>query len=356
MDWRHLQIGGLASKWLILQSPSTGPTAPNLKVYPWMDSNHPPLSPTQQQDQPTKLCMWPPQRKCTAHATLPKCSSTSCLLQSHQWIPHTPIIIAHPSPHVIHYHWLPPTMALWQPTHHCTPTYQWWRSKCQPPLTHQQSIQWPKHHQMGPLPLRLNCISMVTSNCLLLPWETTRMFLQPSTVGKKNHWPIVDHVLHHLAMPPWRTIWKRLQRTVIYSPPNNMWQSTSHLWERQRQQQPWTHNHTALATNNRSIEVDEMPPRYIPSNSWSVPGTKHWPRLTLQASLGHNLSGCNFEDKVYGISTLRLYKSTSIIIQFSSWKSRCAIHSWMYVSEPLWVETWQIYTKSQILLLTVTQK
>jgi hypothetical protein len=38
-----------------------------------------------------------------------------------------------------------------------------------------------------------------------------------------------------------------------------------------------------------------MPPRCIPSNSWSVPGTKCWPRLTLQYSLGHNLSGCNYK-------------------------------------------------------------
>jgi hypothetical protein len=48
MDWRHLQISGLVSEWLILQSPKTRPTSPNLKVCPWMDSNHAPLSPIQQ--------------------------------------------------------------------------------------------------------------------------------------------------------------------------------------------------------------------------------------------------------------------------------------------------------------------
>jgi hypothetical protein len=117
------------------------------------------------------------------------------------------------------------------------------------------------------------------SNCQLLQRETTRTLLQPSTVGKENHWPSVDDVLNHLAMPQWRTIWKRLQRTMIYSPPNNTWQSTSHLRENQRQRQPQNHNHTA-ATNHRSLEVDETPPRCIPSNSWSVSGTKRWPRLT----------------------------------------------------------------------------
>jgi hypothetical protein len=71
MDWRHFRIGGLASKWLIIQSPSTGPTAPNLKVCPWMDPNHALLSPNQQQDWPTMLCVWPPQRKCMAHANMP---------------------------------------------------------------------------------------------------------------------------------------------------------------------------------------------------------------------------------------------------------------------------------------------
>jgi hypothetical protein len=213
-------------------------------------------------------------------------------------------------------------MVLWWPTHHSTPTYQ-----CDedPKVTHQWSIQWPKHHWMGPLPPRPNHISMVMSTCVLLPWETTGTFLQPSTVGKKNHWPSVDHVLNHLAMPQWRTIQKRLQRTMSYSPRNNMWQSMSHLWESQRQWQLLTHNNTALATNHRSLEVDEMPPRCIPSNSWSVPGTKCWPRLTLQDSLDHNSSGCTYE-KVYGMTTLLLYKSTSIIIQFfirSSAKHPC---------------------------------
>jgi hypothetical protein len=229
------------------------------------------------------LCMWPPQRKCMAHAIMPKRPSTSCPLQSHQWIPHPPITIPHTSPHVIHYHWLPPTMALWQLTHHSTAYQQQW-PKCQPPLTHQWSIQGPKYHWMGPLPLRPNHFSVVMSNCLLLPRETTRTLLQPSNVGKENHWPSVDHVSNHLAMLQWRTIWKRLWRTMIYSPPNNTWQRMSHLWENQRQWQPQTHNHTALATNQGSLEVDEMSPRCIPSNGQSVPGTKHWPRLTLQDS------------------------------------------------------------------------
>jgi hypothetical protein len=51
---------------------------------------------------------------------------------------------------------------------------------------------------------------------------------------------------------------------------------------------PKLRNHTALTTNHRSLEVDETPPRCIPSNSQSVTGTKHWPRLTLQDSLGCN--------------------------------------------------------------------
>jgi hypothetical protein len=29
------------------------------------------------------LCVWPPQRKCVTHATMPKCLSTSCPLQGH---------------------------------------------------------------------------------------------------------------------------------------------------------------------------------------------------------------------------------------------------------------------------------
>jgi hypothetical protein len=199
---------------------------------------------------------------------------------THLWWYHTPA----PMSSII-IDCLQQAMALWQLTHHSTPTYQWQRSKCQPPLTHQWSIQWPKHHWMGPLPLRPNCISMAMSNCVLLPRETTGTFLQPSTVGKKNHWPSVDHILNHLAMPQWRTIQKRLWRTVIYSPPDNTWQSKSHLWESQRQRQPWTHNHTALATNHGSLEVDKMPPRCIPSNSQSVPGTNCWPRLILQERL-----------------------------------------------------------------------
>jgi hypothetical protein len=73
---------------------------------------------------------------------------------------------------------------------------------------------------------------------------------------------------------------------LAYSPPNNMWQQImGHLWESQRQWQSWTHNHTALATNHGSLEVDKMPPRCIPSNSQSVPGTNHWPRLILQEQL-----------------------------------------------------------------------
>jgi hypothetical protein len=65
----------------------------------------------------------------------------------------------------------------------------------------------------------------------------------------------VDRVLNHLAMPQWTTIWKRQQRTTIYSSLNNTRQSMSHLWGNQRQQQPQTHNHTALATNHGSLEV-----------------------------------------------------------------------------------------------------
>jgi hypothetical protein len=71
MDWRHFRIGGLASKWLIIKSPSTGPTAPNLKVCPRMDPNHALLSPNQQQDWPAMLRVWPPQRKYMAHANIP---------------------------------------------------------------------------------------------------------------------------------------------------------------------------------------------------------------------------------------------------------------------------------------------
>jgi hypothetical protein len=107
---------------------------------------------------------------------------------------------------------------------------------------------------------------------------------------------------------------------LAYSPPNNMWQQImGHLWESQRQWQSWTHNHTALATNHRSLEVDKMPPRCIPSNSQSVPGTNHWPRLILQEQL---LAWVTTQVVAivrrcsYGMTTLRLYKPTSIIIQF----------------------------------------
>jgi hypothetical protein len=79
--------------------------------------------------------------------------------------------------------------------------------------------------------------------------------------------------------------------------------------------QPRTHNNIALTTNHRGLEVDETPPSCIPSNSWSVPGAKCWPRLIQQDSLGHNSSGCDYEE-VYGMTTLHLYKSTSIIFQF----------------------------------------
>jgi hypothetical protein len=126
----------------------------------------------------------------------------------------------------------------------------------------------------------------------------------------------MDHVLNHLAMPQWRTIWKRLWRTMIYSPLNNTWQSSYEpsMREPKTSTTPNSQPHCTCNQSWKSWSGQNIP-RCKPSNRWSVPGTKRWPRLTLQDSLGHNSRGCNYEG-VYGMTTLHIYKSTSIIIQF----------------------------------------
>jgi hypothetical protein len=168
--------------------------------------------------------VWPPQRKCMTYATMSKRMSRGHWLQKNQWILQPPLMILHPSPHGNYHHWLPSIMVCQQLTNCGASSDQWWSFECHP-LTHQWSLQWPKHHHVGPLPSRLTCIIIATSDCMLLPWNTARTSLQSSIVGKENHWSSVDHISK--AMPQPRIIWQRLQRAANNHHPLNDTQQTA---------------------------------------------------------------------------------------------------------------------------------
>jgi hypothetical protein len=176
-------------------------------------------------------------------------------------------------------HHMPRRLVQWKATHNNPPSYQPWRSLCNPAPTHQQSLPQTMHYQMGPFPLRSHRQDMETSHCTLLLWTTTGHPFQPSTLGLQDSQPSVDYIRSNLAMPKWRSLWQRLWWTMHNSTTNYKTISEANLWTVEGTSIQNRLQHPTCATDQGSNAVDKMPPRCIPHNSQSLPGTECRPQL-----------------------------------------------------------------------------